>query len=231
MRPATAISADRLYKLLEAVTVAASPASRHRGAVVVLIDRIASAYYVVKLNANTLDAFKALEMGYLGEVISDKPIYFYPPVTPTGKTAIDISKITSIPRVDILYSYQDMHNDTLYNAIQSGAKGIVVRLPKPHLILERWADPGPIRSPVPERAASRHHSITPSKTYSTITGFPSSRACGQIAAKRLLTMFPIKTPCILPADISTQRSLGSFLACFSLREERHRDCCHVCRLD
>jgi L-asparaginase len=128
MKPATAISADGPYNLLEAVTVAATPASRNRGAMVVLNDRIASAYYVVKLDANTLDTFKALEMGYLGEMISDKPFYFYPPVTPTGKTAIDISKVTSIPRVDILYSYQDMHNDTLYNAIQSGAKGIMVSL-------------------------------------------------------------------------------------------------------
>jgi L-asparaginase len=61
-------------------------------------------------------------------MISDKPFYFYPPVLPTGKTAIDVSTITSIPRVDILYSYQDMHNDTLYDAIHSGAKGIVVGL-------------------------------------------------------------------------------------------------------
>lgn len=128
MRPATAISADGPCNLLEAVTVAASPASRNRGAMVVLNDRIASAYYVVKLDANTLDTFKALEMGYLGEMISDQPFYFYPPVTPTGKTVIEISNITSIPRVDILYSYQDMYNDTLYNAIQSGAKGIVVSL-------------------------------------------------------------------------------------------------------
>jgi L-asparaginase len=65
MRPATAISADESYNLLEAVTVAATPASRNRGAMVVLNDRIASAYYVVKLDANTLDTFKALEMGVI----------------------------------------------------------------------------------------------------------------------------------------------------------------------
>jgi L-asparaginase len=117
MRPATATLADGTYNLLEAVTVTATPASRNRGAIVVLNDRIASPDYVVELDTSTLDTFKALEMGYLSEIISDKPFYFYPPVTPTGKTTIDISKITSIPRVDILYSYQDMHNDTLYNAI------------------------------------------------------------------------------------------------------------------
>ena len=126
MRPSTAISADGPFNLLESVRVAASPKARDRGAMVVMNDRIASAYYVTKTNANTMDTFKAMEMGYLGEMISDTPFFFYPPVTPTGKVAFDITNVTAIPRVDILFSYEDMHNDTLYNAIESGAEGIVV---------------------------------------------------------------------------------------------------------
>ncbi|KAI7969376.1 hypothetical protein EIK77_005006 [Talaromyces pinophilus] len=126
MRPATAVSADGPFNLLEAVTVAASPLSRNRGALVVFNDRIVSAYYATKINANTLDTFKAPEMGNLGELISDIPYYFYPPVTPTGKTAFDVSNVEEIPRVDILFSYQDMSNDTLFSAIKHGAKGIVV---------------------------------------------------------------------------------------------------------
>lgn len=43
MRPATAISADGPANLLEAVTLAASPEAKGRGAMVVLNDRIASA--------------------------------------------------------------------------------------------------------------------------------------------------------------------------------------------
>ncbi|PCG88791.1 L-asparaginase, type II [Penicillium occitanis (nom. inval.)] len=125
MRPATAVSADGPFNLLEAVTVAASPLSRNRGALVVFNDRIVSAYYATKINANTLDTFKAPEMGNLGELISDIPYYFYPPVTPTGKTAFDVSNVEEIPRVDILFSYQDMSNDTLFSAIKHGAKGIV----------------------------------------------------------------------------------------------------------
>ena len=73
-----------------------------------------------------MDTFKAVEMGNLGELISDTPYFFYPPVTPTGKRSYSISNITSIPRVDILFAYEDMSNDTLYNAVASGAKGIVV---------------------------------------------------------------------------------------------------------
>ncbi|KAF3765289.1 hypothetical protein M406DRAFT_60076 [Cryphonectria parasitica EP155] len=126
MRPATAVSADGPFNLLESVTVAADPSAKDRGTMLVMNDRIASAYYMTKMNANTLDTFKSVEMGYLGELISDKPYFYYPPMKPTGKAAYDISNVTSIPRVDILFFYEDMHNDTLYNAIEAGAKGIVI---------------------------------------------------------------------------------------------------------
>ncbi|KAL2859942.1 asparaginase ahrA [Aspergillus lucknowensis] len=126
MRPATAISADGPYNLLQSVTVAASKAARNRGALVVMNDRIASAYYVTKTNANTMDTFKALEAGYLGAIVSNTPYFYYPPVEPTGKTSIDVTNVTEIPRVDILYSYQDMSNDTLFDAVDNGAKGIVI---------------------------------------------------------------------------------------------------------
>ncbi|KAL3493010.1 Asparaginase/glutaminase [Aspergillus germanicus] len=126
MRPATAISADGPYNLLQSVTVAASKEARNRGALVVMNDRIASAYYVTKTNSNTMDTFKALEAGFLGAIVSNTPYFFYPPVEPTGKTTIDVTNVTEIPRVDILYSYQDMTNDTLFSAVENGAKGVVI---------------------------------------------------------------------------------------------------------
>ncbi|KAL4872710.1 hypothetical protein BDV12DRAFT_125186 [Aspergillus spectabilis] len=126
MRPATAISADGPYNLLQSVTLAANKEARDRGALVVLNDRIASAYYVSKTNANSLDTFKALEAGFLGAIVSNTPYFYYPPVQPTGKTALDVTNVTCIPRVDILYSYQDMTNDTLFDAVENGAKGVVI---------------------------------------------------------------------------------------------------------
>jgi L-asparaginase len=131
MRPATAISADGPFNLLQAVTVAAHPTARNRGALVVMNDRIVSAFYASKTNANTMDTFKAVEMGNLGAIVSNEPYFFYPPVMPTGKTTVDVRNVSSIPRVDILYSYQDMHADTLYDAVANGAKGIVVSFPPP----------------------------------------------------------------------------------------------------
>ncbi len=105
IRPATAVSADGPFNLLESVTVAADLSAKGRGTMLVMNDRIASTYYMTKMNANTLDTFKSVEMGYLGELISDKPYFYYPPAKPTGKIAYNISNITSIPRVDILFFY------------------------------------------------------------------------------------------------------------------------------
>ncbi|OJJ39801.1 hypothetical protein ASPWEDRAFT_37652 [Aspergillus wentii DTO 134E9] len=126
MRPASAISADGPFNLLQGVTVAVDKKARNRGAMVVLNDRIVSAFYVSKTNANAVDTFKAEEMGNLGMIVSNTPYFFYPAVEPTGKIAFDVAKLGKIPRVDILYAYEDMQNDTLYNSIESGAKGVVV---------------------------------------------------------------------------------------------------------
>jgi L-asparaginase len=63
MRPATALSADGPLNLLQAVTLAASPAGVDRGTMIVLNDRIGSAFYTTKNNANTLDTFFSTEAG------------------------------------------------------------------------------------------------------------------------------------------------------------------------
>jgi len=47
MRPATAVSADGPFNLLEAVTVAADPNAKDRGTMLVMNDRIASTYYMM----------------------------------------------------------------------------------------------------------------------------------------------------------------------------------------
>lgn len=133
MRPSTALSADGPMNLLQAVTVAADEEAKGRGAMVVMNDRIVSAFFATKTQANTMDTFKAYEMGNLGTLVSDKPYFFYPAVQPNAKHFADISGVDEVPRVDILYAYEDMKGDMLYSAVEHGAKGIVVCLP--HLTL------------------------------------------------------------------------------------------------
>lgn len=128
MRPATAISADGPMNLLEAVTLAASAKGRGRGVMIVLNDRIASAYYTTKTNANALDTFKAYEQGFLGAFEDISPVFYYPPVLPVGRPYFDISgndPADGMPQVDILYGYQQLNAALIPAAVATGAEGLV----------------------------------------------------------------------------------------------------------
>lgn len=126
MRPATAISADGPLNLLQAVSLAASKNAENRGTMVVLNDRIGSAFYTTKTNATVVDTFRATEQGYLGAFIGTTPKFYYSPATPTGKLHFDVSKLTSFPKVSVIYMHEDQDNEQIDAAIRAGAKGIVI---------------------------------------------------------------------------------------------------------
>ncbi|GAA6004228.1 hypothetical protein JCM10207_002493 [Rhodosporidiobolus poonsookiae] len=126
MRPSTAISADGPNNLLQAVTTAVTPSSQGRGTLVVLNDRICQAYYCAKREANTVDTFAAPEQGYVGTLLSDKPLYYYPAVEPTFKSTFDISNVTELPSVEILYGFQGTDFHLLNATIAAGAKAVVI---------------------------------------------------------------------------------------------------------
>lgn len=130
MRPSTATSADGPMNLYQAVSIAGSEEAKGRGTMITLNDRIASGFYTTKINANTLDTFKAQEQGYLGLFINDDIEFYYPPVRPNGWHYFDISNVTDaseIPEVVILYSYQGLNPELVVQAVEKlGAKGIVL---------------------------------------------------------------------------------------------------------
>ena len=126
MRPATAISADGPMNLLEAVALAAHPDAKNRGAMVVLNDRIASAYYVTKTNSTTIDTFKSTEQGYLGTFIGTTPKFYYQATQPVNKPYFNVNNIQNLPKVSILYVHQDQDVALIDAAVQNGAKGIVL---------------------------------------------------------------------------------------------------------
>lgn len=126
MRPATAISADGPINLLAAVTLAASPDAVGRGAMVVLNDRIASAWYTTKTNANSLDTFKAVEQGYLGYFSNILPKFYYGASKPIGMVTFDVSNTTELPAVEIMYGYQGLNPALVPLAVEAGAKGLVM---------------------------------------------------------------------------------------------------------
>ncbi|CAE6904872.1 type II asparaginase [Paraburkholderia domus] len=127
MRPSTAISADGPSNLLQAMTVAASPEARGRGVMIVLNDRIGSARYTTKTNGTTLDTFKGNDAGYLGTLVDEVPHFETSTLKlHTTSTPFDVSRLDSLPEVDIVYGYQNDGGFMYDAAVAHGAKGIVV---------------------------------------------------------------------------------------------------------
>lgn len=129
MRPKSAISSDGEFNLLQAVSLAASEEARHRGTLVVLNDRIGSAYYASKTNPRSLDTFKAPEAGFLGTFEGTAPYFWYAAARPgylAHNSKFDLESISSLPKVAILYAYQEMDVALLDAAVNSGHKGIVI---------------------------------------------------------------------------------------------------------
>ncbi|WP_226001580.1 type II asparaginase [Paenibacillus sp. BJ-4] len=127
MRPATAISADGPFNLYNAVKVAGASSSKGQGVLVLLNDRIGAARYITKTNTTAVDTFKSVEQGYLGAVVGDQVYYYNKPARKhTTASVFDISNLTQLPQVDILYEYQNNGRYLYDAAVAAGAKGIVV---------------------------------------------------------------------------------------------------------
>ena len=113
--------------LLAAFRVAASPEARGRGAFVVLNDEILSAREATKTDAQRLDTFTTRMSGVLGVVDSDRVVFYRDVVKRhTAKSEFDVSAITSLPRVDVLLTYQGAPGDLIRASADAGAKGIVI---------------------------------------------------------------------------------------------------------
>ena len=126
MRPSTAISADGPMNLLEAVKPAASPKKMGQGVVLVMNDQISAAREVTKCNTTNVATFAAPEMGYLGYVVNNEPVLYRATTRRhTAQSEFDISKLDSLPRVDIIYSHIDQDEKVAEALLKLGAKGIV----------------------------------------------------------------------------------------------------------
>lgn len=74
-----------------------------------------------------MDTFKSPEQGYVGEIAGDQ-VLFYNKATRkhTTQSIFDVSKLDKLPRVDIIYGYQNDSRNFYDTAVKAGAKGIVV---------------------------------------------------------------------------------------------------------
>jgi len=127
MRNPSTLGYEGAANLLDAFRVAADPAAKGRGVMVVLNDQINAAREVTKTDALRLDTFQSRGYGVLGVVDADR-VVFYRRVEKkhTAGSEFDVSSLTALPRVDVILTYQDASGDLIKAAVDQGAKGIVL---------------------------------------------------------------------------------------------------------
>jgi len=126
MRPATAISADGPVNLLNAVKVAVHPDSVGKGVLLAMNDEINGARDVTKTYTTNVATFKSPLVGVLGVIAAGQPNYWHQSTKlHTYKSEFDVSKLTTLPRVDIIYSHVNDDSVMADASVNAGAKGIV----------------------------------------------------------------------------------------------------------
>ena len=127
MRPPGTVGYDGAANLQQGLRVAAEPAARGRGVLVVLNNEINAARDVTKTHAQRLHAFTAGIKGVLGVVDRDRVVFYRRPLhRHTRWTEFDLRGVERLPRVDILMTYFDAAGDLVRAAVDAGAEGLVM---------------------------------------------------------------------------------------------------------
>lgn len=122
MRNPSLLSPDGPANLLAALTVAADPRSRGRGALVAFNDDVHAARWVRKAHSSHLEAFSSAPAGPLGMVAEQAVHYFHPsaprpPALPAGQADV---------LVPMLESGLGDSGELLSLVLDSGARGVVL---------------------------------------------------------------------------------------------------------
>ncbi|MBP1636143.1 MAG: ansA 1 [Acidobacteria bacterium] len=127
MRPSTAVSADGPLNLYNAVGVAIDPAAKGRGVLIVMNDWIHAAHSLTKTSTTAVQTFLSPLRGLVGVATYGKnDFYTRPEWKHTTQTEFDVSQVTKLPRVDIIFACADMSPDLIDAAVANGAKAIVI---------------------------------------------------------------------------------------------------------
>jgi L-asparaginase len=127
MRNPSTLGYEGAANLLEGFRVAADPASRNKGVLVVLNDEINAARDVTKTDAHRLHTFQTRGWGLLGVVDADRVVFYREVMRRhTTRSEFDPALVTALPRVDVIMVYQGAPGDLIKAAVDQGAKGIVI---------------------------------------------------------------------------------------------------------
>jgi L-asparaginase len=127
MRPSTALSAEGPLNLYNAVALAANPAAKGYGVMVVMNDEIHAAKDVRKMITTPVQTFQSPQEGLIGTVIFGDMLFFH---KPSGRNTVNsefsVQGVKELPRVDIVYTCADVSTDLIDLMVKAGAKGIVI---------------------------------------------------------------------------------------------------------
>jgi len=127
MRPSTAVSADGPLNIFDAVAVAGDPNAKGRGVLVVMNDWIHGAHSLTKTSTTAVQTFMSPLRGLVGVSTYGKNDYYNAPQWKhTTASEFDVTNVTKLPRVDIIFACADMSPDLIDAAVANGAKGIVI---------------------------------------------------------------------------------------------------------
>ena len=126
MRPSTSLSADGPMNLLNAVALAASKESKGRGVMILMNGQILGARSAVKMHTLDVASFQGACHGALGYVQGPKVHFLTQAIHQhTSQSPFDVSALTSLPKVGIVYSHSNVEADVMTPFLTKGYQGIV----------------------------------------------------------------------------------------------------------
>jgi L-asparaginase len=90
-------------------------------------DWIQAAHSLTKTSTTDVQTFQSPLRGVVGVVAYGKSdFYNTPPWKHTAESEFDVSQVTKLPRVDVVFADADMSPDLIDASVNNGAKGIVI---------------------------------------------------------------------------------------------------------
>jgi L-asparaginase len=127
MRPATAISADGPKNLYDAIIVASDAQSQGKGVMVCFNETLYDGKNVVKVNTTNVNAFASPNTGPIGQVYDGRVVYYSESLNKkSNNTPFDVSKLDTLPKVEVAYMYVDASASAIYAFINDRVDGLII---------------------------------------------------------------------------------------------------------
>ena len=127
LRPPSSYSSDAVMNLIHSVRVARASEVYGQGVLVVMDQTIHAARDVTKMSKYYLDAFTSPNAGPIGHIDHDRVVLHRR--TPLHPSCIDteftVNSATTLPRVDITFSYAGSDGTAITAYVEAGARAIV----------------------------------------------------------------------------------------------------------